>query len=279
MPGLTGRMSTIVKAKVSKVLDRAEDPAETLDYSYTKQLELLQNVKKGIADVVTSKKRLQMQETQMQQQVVKLDTQARQALAANREDLARTALERKQGIQTELQGLDQQISELEDQQQKLIESEQAMRAKLEAFRTKKEVIKAQYSAAEAQVRISEAATGVGEQMADVGLAMQRALDKTENMKARASAVGELEAAGTFEDLTQIGSGKDDIDRQLEAIGAGGAVDDELAKMKADLGSGAPAQGALQAPAADGEEAPAAPAADGGDAPATPAPDDGEAASQ
>ena len=123
-----------------------------------------------------------------------------------------------------------------------------MRAKLEAFRTKKEVIKAQYSAAEAQVRISEAATGVGEQMADVGLAMQRALDKTENMKARASAVGELEAAGTFEDLTQLGPGKDDIDRQLEAIGAGGAVDDELAKLKGELGTGTPAPPALDAPA-------------------------------
>ena len=251
MPGMTGRMSTIVKAKVSKLLDRAEDPAETLDYSYTKQLELLQNVKKGIADIVTSKKRLQMQEASMQQQVVKLDTQARQALAANREDLARVALDRKQTVQTELQGLDQQIADLESQQQKLIDSEAAMRAKLEAFRTKKEVIKAQYSAAEAQVRISEAATGVGEQMADVGLAMQRALDKTENMKARASAVDELEATGTFTDLTQIGSGKDDIDRQLEAIGAGGAVDDELAKMKAELAAGGGAQAALAAPPAAG----------------------------
>jgi phage shock protein A len=246
MPGLTGRMSTIVKAKVSKLLDRAEDPAETLDYSYEKQLELLQNVKKGIADIVTSKKRLQMQEKTMQQQVVKLDTQARQALAAGRDDLAKVALERKQVIQTELQGLDTQIAELEGQQEKLIESERKLRAKIEAFRTKKEVIKAQYSAAEAQVRISEAATGVGEQMADVGLAMQRAVDKTENMRARASAVEELEAAGTFDDLTALGSGggKDDIDRQLEQLTSSTAVDDELAKLKAELGGG-PAAGAPQ----------------------------------
>src|SRR5277367_6670623 len=255
MAGLTGRMSTVVKAKVSKLLDRAEDPAETLDYSYQKQVEQLQNVKKGIADVVTAKKRLQMQESSLQQSVVKLDTQARQALSAGQEDLAKTALERKNVAQTELQGLDTQVSELEGQQQKLTDSEVAMRAKLEAFRTKKEVIKAQYSAAEAQVRISEAATGVGEQMADVGLAMQRALDKTENMKARAAAVGELEASGTFDDLTQLGSGKDDIDRQLAAIGAGGAVDDELSRMKAELGAGGPA------PAALGSGAPApAPAA-------------------
>ena len=237
MPGLGGRFSTVVKAKVSKLLDRAEDPGETLDYGYNKQLELLQNVKKGIADVVTSKKRLQMQEEQIKQQVVKLDTQARQALAQGREDLARAALERKTVAQTELQSLDQQISELENQQEQLTENEKKMRAKIEAFRTKKEVIKAQYSAAEAQVKISEAASGVGEQMADLGLAMQRAEDKTEQMRARASAVEELEKAGTFDDITQLGPPQDDIDRQLAELSAGSQVDDELAKMKAELGQG------------------------------------------
>jgi phage shock protein A len=239
MPGLSGRMSTVVKAKISKLLDRAEDPSETLDYSYQKQIELLQNVKKGIADVVTSKKRLQLQEEKLKQQVVKLDTQARQALSAGQEDLARTALERKNVIQTELQSLDTQITQLEQQQEQMTASEQKLRAKLEQFRSKKEVIKAQYSAAEAQVKISEAATGVGEEMADVGLAMQRALDKTENMRARADAVQELEAAGTFDDLTQLGSGQDDIDRQLAQLSSTSAVEDDLAKMKAELGTGKP----------------------------------------
>lgn len=237
MAGMSGRMSTVIKAKISKLLDKAEDPAETLDYSYQKQLESLQQVKKGIADVVTAKKHLQMQQEKLQQSVVKLDTQARQALSAGNEELARAALERKQLAQTELQSLDQQVAELESQQQKLTDSEKKLRAKIEAFRTKKEVIKAQYSAADAQVRISEAATGVGEQMADVGLAMQRAVDKTEEMKARASAVEELEAAGTFEDLTQLGSGQDDIDRQLHELTSASQVDDELAKMRAELGSG------------------------------------------
>jgi phage shock protein A len=243
MPGMGGRFSTIVKAKISKLLDRAEDPAETLDYSYTKQLELLQNVKKGIAEVVTAKKRLQMQQDKLKQSVVKLDTQARQALAANREDLARMALERKTLAQTELQSLDTQIGELEAQQERLTASEQKLRTKVEAFRTKKEVVKAQYSAAEAQVQISEAATGVGEEMADVGLAMQRAMDKTEQMKARASAVEELEAAGTFEDLTALEPGtNDDIDRQLKELTSTSQVDDELAKMKAELGSGSGGEG-------------------------------------
>src|SRR5213080_4770066 len=229
MPGLAGRMSTVVKAKVSKLLDRAEDPGETLDYGYQKQVELLQNVKKGIADVVTSKKRLQLQTEKLQQQIVKLDTQARQALAANNEDLARITLERKNVAQTELQSLDSQVAQLEQQQEQMTASEQKLRAKIEQFRSKKEVIKAQYSAAEAQVRISEAATGVGEEMADVGLAMQRALDKTENMRARAQAVDELEKAGAFEDLTQLGEGQDDIDRQLAELSSTSEVDSDLAK--------------------------------------------------
>ena len=237
MAGMGGRMSIVIKAKINKLLDKAEDPGETLEYSYQRQMELLQNVKKGIADVVTSKKRLQLQQQKLEQQVVKLDTQARQALAQNREDLARTALERKQFAQTELQSLDQQVKELEGQQEQLTANEQKLRQKIEQFRTKKEVIKAQYSAAEASVKISEAATGVGEEMADVGLAMQRAQDKTETMRARASAVEELEQAGAFDDITQLGSGQDDIDRQLSELTSGAQVDDELSKMKSELGTG------------------------------------------
>jgi len=253
MPGLGGRFSTVVKAKVSKLLDRAEDPGETLDYGYNKQLELLQNVKKGIADVVTSKKRLQMQEEQIKQQVVKLDTQARQALAQGREDLARAALERKTVAQNELQTLDQQVAELEKQQEALTENEKKMRAKIEAFRTKKEVIKAQYSAAEAQVKIGEAATGIGEEMADTGLAIQRAQDKTEQMQARAAAVNELVETGAIDDLTQPAGS--DLDQQIAALTAGNQVDAELAKMKAELGTGGGAAGEL----ATGTPAESAPA--------------------
>src|SRR5256885_9793160 len=201
MAGLMQRANLIAKAKISKLLNRAENPTETLDYSYEQQLQLLQNVKRGVADVVTSKKRLQMQTEQLEQSVVKLETQARQALAANREDLARQALERKAAVQQQLQGLDQQIQGLEAQQEKLVASQKQLQAKIEAFRSQKEVIKAQYSAAEAQVRIGEAATGIGEQMADTGLAIQRAKDKTEQMQARANAIDELVESGPVQEFT------------------------------------------------------------------------------
>ena len=238
MPGLMSRLSLIFKAKFSKALDKAENPNETLDYSYEEQLRQLQNVKRGIADVATAKKRLELQYTSMQQQADKLDGQARDALKANREDLAREALTRKAAIQGQLDGIMQQGQQLEAQQQKLVEGEKTLSTRVEQFRTQKEVIKAQYSAAEAQVKIGEAATGINDHMADVGLAVQRAKDKTEQMQARAAAVEELTASGTLQDYT---SSDDDIGRELKQISQSGQVDDELAKLKAELGSGGDAK--------------------------------------
>jgi phage shock protein A len=238
MPGLKGRFSTVVKSKISKQLDRAENPAETLDYAYQRQMEDLQNVKKGIADLLTAKKGLEHQKQQLQEQADTLTSQAREAMSAGREDLAREALQRKQLIAGQADSLDQQVAALQSEQEKLIQSESQLQTRIEQFRSKKEVIKAQYSAAEAQVHVSEAATGVGDSMADVGMATQRALEKTETMKARASATEELEAAGTFEDLTALGPAQDDVDRQLSQLGAQSAVDDEFARLKAEVESGA-----------------------------------------
>ena len=234
MPGLLGRTMMILKAKFSRLLDHAENPSETLDYSYEEQLRQLQNVKRGIADVATAKKRLELQYTSMQQQVEKLDGQARDAVTANREDLAREALTRKAAIQGQLDSIMQQGQQLEAQQQKLVEGEHTLSSKVENFRTQKEVIKAQYSAAEAQVKIGEAATGISDHMADVGLAVERAKDKTQQLQARAAAVQELTDAGTLEDFT---STDDDIDRQLKQISQSGQVDQELAKLKAEVGKG------------------------------------------
>jgi len=253
MPGLIARTTTIIKAKFSKLLDRAENPNETLDYSYEEQLRQLQNVKRGIADVATAKKRLELQYTSMQQQVDKLDGQARDAVKANREDLAREALTRKAAIQSQLDSIMQQGQQLEAQQTKLVEGEKTLSAKVESFRTQKEVIKAQYSAAEAQVRISEAATGISDNMSDVGLAIDRAKDKTEQMQARAAAVEELTASGTLTDYT---SGDDDIARELKQISQGNQVDDELAKIRAELGTGEDAKELASGGASGSEQEPA-----------------------
>ena len=231
--GMLSRMSTIVKSKINRIMDNAENPAETLDYSYEKQLEMLRNVKRGVVEMVTTKRRLQSQAAKAQQNLAKLDTQARQALSAGREDLARMALERKQTTIAELEGLDEQIANLEIEQEKLTHAEQRLQAKVSAFKTQKEVIKAQYSAAQAQVRIGSALSGLSEEMGDISLAIERAENKTETMRAKAGAIDELVATGVLDDPT----GMDPLDRQLQQLSASSSVDAELAALKGQLPSG------------------------------------------
>ena len=231
--GMLSRMSTIVKSKMNRILDSAEDPRETLDYSYEKQLEMLRNVKRGVVEMVAAKRRIQQQASTVQGSISKLDSQARQALEVGREDLARLALQRKQAATIELQGLDEQIAGMEQEQEKLTAAEQRLQAKVTAFRTKKEIIKAQYTAAQAQVRIGSALSGISEEMGDISLAVERAENKTEQMRARAGAIDELAQAGVLDDFTGT---KDDLSRELEALTSSQNVEDELSALKSGLPS-------------------------------------------
>ena len=234
--GMFSRMSTIVKSKMNRILDSAEDPRETLDYSYEKQLEMLQNVKRGVVEMVTAKRRIQQQAERVQENIARLDRQARQAVDADRDDLARLALQRKQTALIELEGLDEQIAGMEREQEKLTEAEKRLQAKVDAFRNKKEIIKAQYSAAQAQVRIGAALGGISEEMGDVSLAVQRAENKTDQMKAKAGAIDELVASGVLDDIT---GPQDDIERELAQISTSSTVEAELAALKGSNGTTPP----------------------------------------
>ena len=237
------RISLIFKAKANSALDAAEDPRETLDYSYARQLELLQKVRRGVADVATSRKRLELQLNGLRQQSDKLESQGRQALAAGREDLAREALTRRSGVQQQVTDLETQHAQLQGEEEKLTLAAQRLQAKVEAFRTKKETIKATYTAAEAQTRIGEAVSGISEEMGDVGLAVQRAEDKTASMQARAGAIDELLASGALDDLS--GTSKDDLTAELDRIGAQSNVELELARLKGEIGPGAVAPKSIE----------------------------------
>lgn len=251
MSSIMQRMSLIFRSKANTALDKAEDPRETLDYSYTKQQELLQKVRRGVADVATSRKRIELQIQQLDQQAQKLQGQAQQALAAGREDLAREALTRKSGLQQQIADLQTQHNQLRGEEEKLTNASMRLQAKVESFRTKKETLKASYTAAEAQNKINEAFSGISEEMGDVGMAIERAEDKTAQMQARAGAVDELIESGALND--PISGGKDDITAELERMGAGSSVDAELAQMKAQLG-GTSAPGQIEAPRAQEEKA-------------------------
>src|SRR5246127_533152 len=261
------RVSLIFRAKADKALDRMEDPRETLDYSYKQQVEMLTRVKRGVADVATSRKRVELQMNALQKEINKRDTQARDALSKGREDLARAALQNKAQLQGQYADLETQFASLQEQEEKLTLAAQRLDAKVQSFRTRKETIKATYTAAEAQTRINEAFSGISEEMGDVGMAIQRAEDKTAQMQARAGAIDELMASGALDDAVG-GSRRDDIQSELDMMSASSDVERELSRLKGEITAGSPkqleggangnSQTAPQTPQSQGQGAPLAP---------------------
>jgi phage shock protein A len=238
--GFFSRLATFFNIRANAALDKAEDPGQVMDYSYSKQVEQLQQLRRSIADVVTNEKRLEMQQSQLIEKISRLDQQAMQALQANREDLARMALQRKETLLVQINSYEQQLAQLKAQEEKLLNMERTISARVEAFRTQKEMVKAQYSAAQAQVKINETVTGISEEMTEMNLAMQRAQDKVLTMQARANAMEELIDQGTLSEQGMLGAGSGDtLERELQKISTEQNVEAQLQAMKQQLQLGGP----------------------------------------
>jgi len=237
------RAHDILNAKANKALDAAEKPDEMLDLSYDQMLEQITRVRRGLVDIAASRKRIELQETQLQHSVDHLQDQAKAALAQGREDLAREALTRKAAAQAQIDGMEAQHQQLTEEQEKLESVLAQLQEKVNAFRSQKEVLKAQYTAASAMTAVNEDAAGISASVSDSGAALDRAQDKIEAMQARAGALDELLQSGVLED---VGGGGDDIQKELDEVTSASDVDNELAALKAELGPGTAPPPALPA---------------------------------
>jgi phage shock protein A len=229
--GLFQRAHEIVEAKANKALDAAERPDETLDLSYEKMLEQITMVKRSLVDIAASKKQLELQEQQLQHSVDHLQDQAKQALTAGRDDLAKEALARKATAQGQIDGMEPQHQQLVEEEDKLTKTLQSLQERVNQFRSQKEVLKAQYTASQAMSSVDESVAGISKSLGDSGAALQRAQDKIANMQARSGALDELLESGALED---VGGGGDDIQKELDEIGTKSNVDNELAALKAQM---------------------------------------------
>jgi phage shock protein A len=249
MAGTFSRLRDIFRSKANKALDKMEDPRDTLDLSYEKQVEQLTKVRRGVADVATARKRIELQAQQLQKQADKLQGQAKAALSQGNEDLAREALSRRALLGEQLAELKTQHDQITEQEQKLVSTSQELQIRVERFRTQKETMKASYTAAEAQTKVGEAVSGISDSTRSAGATMQRAQDKIASMQARAGAIDELLSSGALDDLTT--GPVDDIQKELDKVSSTNQVDNELAALKAELGTGSEGtDGTAALPAAD-----------------------------
>lgn len=227
--GLWNRLKLLLGVKATSALDRAEDPREVLDYAYSQQQELLATLRRGLVDVATAKQQLEQQAAKLQERIPRLDEQARRALQSGREDLARVALERRHAAAAEIDGLQHQLSEVGAEEDRLAAQERALALRIDEFRTHREVVSARYSAASAEVSVREALSGVTGDLAELGRAVGRAEEKTERLQARAKALGSLVDVGALPSTSG-----DYLEAELGRITTGKEIDDELARLRAEL---------------------------------------------
>ncbi|MHB1487528.1 MAG: PspA/IM30 family protein [Acidimicrobiales bacterium] len=230
--GLFSRASDIAKAKANRALSAAEKPDEMLDLSYEKMLEQITNVRRALVEIAASRKRIELQADQLQHSADHLTDQARAAVAAGRDDLAREALSRKAAAQTQIDAMVPQHEQIVEEEHKLSATLKALQSRVNQFRTQKETMKAQYSAAKAITSVNEGAAGISKSIGDSGQALERAKDKIDALQARSGALDELLESGVLED---VGGGTDDIQHELDQLASTHQVDSELAALKAQVG--------------------------------------------
>jgi phage shock protein A len=226
------RAHDILAAKTNKALDAAEKPDEMLDLSYEQMLDQITKVRQALVTIAASRKRIELQEQQLQHSVDHLQDQAKAALAQGREDLAREALSRKAAAQAQIDGMEPQHQQLTEEEQKMEQTLQVLQDRVNKFRTQKETLKAQYTAASAMNSVNESVAGISTTLGDSGAALDRAQDKIATMQARAGALDELLQSGVLED---VGGSTDDIQKELDEAGTAADVDHELAALKAEVG--------------------------------------------
>jgi len=199
--GILNRVSIMFRAKVMGVVDRAEDPRETLAYACERQGELLADVRRSLIEVTASKHQLAAHIQRLEHRLPQLDDQAARAVAASREDLARQALERRQLADRQLIDLRSQLEEVSAEELKLREAERRFAGAVEAFRARRDLLSARYTAAEAQYEAQRSLAGLSGELTDLGAGIHRAEEKIERMQARATAIDQLLSSGALENLS------------------------------------------------------------------------------
>jgi phage shock protein A len=230
--GIARRVAELYQIKVNALLDRVEDPRQTLDYSYAQQQELLRRMQAAVAEVAASRRRAQLQEGELRRTADRLRSQADQAVAAGREDLGREALRLRAETAAHADDVAEEQAGLRAEEERLSDAARRLEARIEAFRYRKEAIKAAYTAARAT------ATGTAlEDAGDVTEATRRAEDQTAALRARAEALGEQISTGRAQTIPLRDAGR--IQEQLDAITRDAAVEEDLARIREQLASPPP----------------------------------------
>ncbi len=234
MSGFWDRLRANIEAKLSKLLDRFEDPREQLDYAYDKLVQQLHNVEIALSRAIAARKKLEFELERLDEKIRDMDEKAKRALKVGREDLAKQALERKLVLSQQRSSLEKRIGSMKEDEEKLLAVRDNLRTKIDLFKAKKEQLKAEYEASKAQVEVQGMVTGLSEDFTSAARIIERSEEKVNEMKARAAALDELIATGGALDLLEPEE-RDAIERELGKMELRAQLEEELRRLKEEVG--------------------------------------------
>lgn len=223
--GILDRFADILKANINDLLDKAEDPAKMIDQYMRDLTESLTEVKKETAAVMAEETRTKRLVDENTAEIERFDNLARKALEAGNEDDARTFLAKKQQLVAKGESLSTTYAAAHDNASKMRQMHDKLVSDIETLNSRREAIKAKVSVAKAQEQVNKV-SGV-DSAADAMNAFNRMEAKADQMLDQANAMQELNATPQDEAAA--------LAEKYGSVATDAAVDDELAKLKAEMG--------------------------------------------
>jgi phage shock protein A len=211
--------------------ERIEDPSYALERAFSQQLQALEETRRGRLELETIGARLDLELRQLDDGVAACEDQARRALLAGRDDLARVSLGRREELREQQARTQTERERLEEERRALHRQESELAGAVQAFRSRKEVLKAQYGATRARLRVGEALTGYSRTVTTVGDDVRRFEERLLTLQARARALETVAigpAAGSLIAPTSV-------ERELTIISVKPRVEEEVERLRGELG--------------------------------------------
>lgn len=224
--GILDRFTTIIKANINDLLDKAEDPAKMVDQYLIDLTDSLAEVKRETAGVMAEEARAKRLVDDNAAQVTRMESLARKALAAGNEDDARAFLTKKQQFDTKGAELQKAYEAAHANATKMRQMHDKLVSDIEELKSRRDTIKAKVAVAKTQERVA-GFTSQSDRAESALEAFNRMEEKADRMLDAADAMSELNEQPV--DAT-VG-----LEAKYASAADGTAVDDELARLKRDMG--------------------------------------------
>lgn len=218
--GIFSRISDIFKSNVNEALDKAEDPEKMLKQMIIEMEESVNKATLAVANSIANEKSLERKLEKSRLETNDWEKKAVQALQANREDLARAALEKKNIALKNVADLEPIYSTAKQTADKMRQQLNSLKAKLDEARSRQSTLIARSQAAKAQKQIAQSFSGVG---SDAFSKFDKYEGKIEQLESQAEAFETLAGENTK------------LEDEFKMLSTSSSVDGDLLALKAKMG--------------------------------------------